>query len=56
MSNARITRQVRSLRGAIKKALGGLTGNRRLRTEGRREQAKTDIGQAANKVRGAFNR
>jgi uncharacterized protein YjbJ (UPF0337 family) len=56
MSNAKITRQVRSLRGAVKKALGGLTGNRRLHAEGRREQAKADVGQAAAKVKDAFTR
>lgn len=56
MSSTTITRQLRSLRGAVKKALGGLIGNRRLQAEGRREQAKADVDQAAAKVKDAFTR
>lgn len=56
MSNTKITRQIRSLLGAVKKAVGGLTGNRRLQSEGRREQAKADVGQAAANVKDALTR
>jgi uncharacterized protein YjbJ (UPF0337 family) len=40
--------------GGAKRALGRLTGNRRLEAEGRSDQAKGDLKQAGTKIKDAF--
>jgi uncharacterized protein YjbJ (UPF0337 family) len=42
------------MKGKVKKTTGRATGNRRLRTKGRAEQATGDAKQAADKVKNAF--
>lgn len=46
--------KVQELRGRIKRGTGDLTGNRRLQTEGRADQAGGDLKQAGEKVKDAF--
>jgi uncharacterized protein YjbJ (UPF0337 family) len=43
-----------ALKGAAKKTIGRLTGNRRLRAEGRGDQVKGDTKQAGAKMKDAF--
>jgi uncharacterized protein YjbJ (UPF0337 family) len=43
-----------AFKGRVKKALGRLTGNRRLRTEGRGDQMKGNAKQAGAKIKDAF--
>ena len=43
-----------AIKGATKKYVGRATGNTRLRTEGRAEQAKANAKQAGAKVKDAF--
>jgi uncharacterized protein YjbJ (UPF0337 family) len=43
-----------AVKGRAKKTLGRLSGNRRLRAEGRGDQAKGDLKQAGAKVKDAF--
>lgn len=42
--------------GKVKKAVGAVTGNESLRAEGRAEQTKGDLKQAAEKVKDAFKK
>jgi uncharacterized protein YjbJ (UPF0337 family) len=42
------------VKGRAKKTVGRLTGNRRLRAEGRRDQLKGNAKQAGAKVKDAF--
>jgi uncharacterized protein YjbJ (UPF0337 family) len=42
-----------TLKGSVKKMVGRLTGSRRLRAEGRVDQAKGDIKQAGAKIKDA---
>jgi len=43
-----------AIRGRLKKTLGRITGNRRLRAEGRGDQIKGNAKQAGAKVKDAF--
>jgi uncharacterized protein YjbJ (UPF0337 family) len=52
----RIRHKAQTARGAAKKGAGRVTGNRRLRTRGRREKAAGNAKQAVDKVRDAFRR
>ncbi|CAM4124468.1 CsbD family protein [Nocardia ninae] len=52
----RIAHQVQAARGNVKKYLGRAAGNRRLESEGRREQAGGNMKRAADKLRAAFKR
>ncbi|MFI6173136.1 CsbD family protein [Nocardia sp. NPDC051052] len=52
----RIAHQVQAARGNAKKYLGRAVGNRRLESEGRREQASGNMKRAADKLRDAFKR
>jgi uncharacterized protein YjbJ (UPF0337 family) len=57
MSLARtIEHTAEAVKGGLKKAVGRLTGNRRLQAEGRGDQAKGDLKQAGAKVKDAFKR
>lgn len=50
----RIRHKTQTMKGKVKKTTGRATGNRRLRTKGRAEQATGDAKQAADKVKNAF--
>lgn len=50
----RIRYKIQTAMGRGKKSTGLLTGNRRLRTEGRADQAAGNVKQAANRVKAAF--
>jgi uncharacterized protein YjbJ (UPF0337 family) len=45
-----------AVKGAAMKIVGRLTGNRRVRARGRRDQAKGNFKQYATKIKGAFRR
>jgi uncharacterized protein YjbJ (UPF0337 family) len=48
--------KAQEVRGKVKKHVGRATNNRELEAEGRADQAKADIKQAAEKVKDAFRR
>jgi uncharacterized protein YjbJ (UPF0337 family) len=50
----KIAHKAEAAKGAAKKLVGRGTGNTRLRTEGRIDQAKGDIKQAGAKMKDAF--
>ena len=50
----KIRHKAQATKGKAKKGTGGVTGNRRLKAEGRTGQAKGNVKQAADKVRDAF--
>lgn len=50
----KIAHKAEAVKGGAKKTLGRLTGNPRLRTEGRGEQAKGNTKQAGAKIKDAF--
>jgi uncharacterized protein YjbJ (UPF0337 family) len=52
----KIAHKAEAVKGSAKKAAGRLTGNRRLRAEGRRDQFKGNAKQAGAKVKDAFRR
>ncbi|MFG1792892.1 CsbD family protein [Nocardia sp. NPDC049149] len=52
----RIAHQVQAARGNVKKVLGRAAGNRRMESEGRREQARGNLKRATDKLRDAFKR
>ena len=55
MSIARkIAHKAEAVKGAVKKTAGRATGNRRLRAEGRRDQAKGNLKQAGAKAKDAL--
>lgn len=57
MSTAKkIAHRAEAVKGAAMKLAGRLTGNRRLRARGRRDQAKGNIKQYGAKIKGAFRR
>ena len=41
-------------KGRVKEAVGALTGDRRLKNEGRRDQTKSSVKNAVDKVTGIF--
>lgn len=47
----RIRHRVETVKGSAKRVTGRITGNRRLEGEGRTEEAKGNMKQAADKVR-----
>ena len=49
----KIAHKAEAVKGSAKKTIGRLTGNRRLRAEGRTDQAKGNIKQAGAKVKDA---
>ena len=50
----RIRHKLQTAKGRTKKDAGRATGNSRLRTEGRTDQATGNVKQAADKVKAAF--
>ena len=52
----KIAHRAEAVKGAAMKIVGRLTGNRRLRTRGRRDNAKVTIKQYATKIKDAFGR
>jgi uncharacterized protein YjbJ (UPF0337 family) len=50
----KIAHKAEAIKGATKKYVGRATGNTRLRTEGRADQAKANAKQAGAKVKDAF--
>ncbi len=55
MSIARtIAHKAEAVKGSAKKTIGRITGNRRLRAEGRGDQVKGDTKQAGAKIKDAF--
>jgi len=50
----KIAHKAEAVKGAAKKTIGRITGNRRLRAEGRRDQAKGNMKQAGAKIKDAF--
>lgn len=50
----KIRHKFQTVKGRTKKRAGRVTGNRRLRTRGRTDQAAGDVKQAADKVKDAF--
>lgn len=52
----KIRNAAQSAGGKVKKAVGAVTGNESLRAEGRAEQTKGDLKQAAEKVKDAFKK
>jgi uncharacterized protein YjbJ (UPF0337 family) len=51
-----IAHQTQATRGAVKKLVGRATGNPRLRTEGRLDQAKGNAKQSGAKLKDVFKR
>jgi uncharacterized protein YjbJ (UPF0337 family) len=52
----KIAHRAEAVKGAAMKIAGRLTGNRRLRARGRRDQARGNIKQYGTKIKGAFRR
>ena len=50
----KIRHKTQTARGKAKKVVGRLTGNRRLKAQGRAGQARGNLMQAADKVKDAF--
>lgn len=50
----KIAHQVEAVKGSAKKAVGRVTGSRRLQAEGRGDQVKGNIKQAGAKIKDAF--
>jgi uncharacterized protein YjbJ (UPF0337 family) len=50
----KISHKAEAVKGGAKKHVGRVTGNRRLRAEGRSDQAKGNIKQSGAKVKDAF--
>jgi uncharacterized protein YjbJ (UPF0337 family) len=52
----KITHKAESVKGGAKKSAGRATGSRRLRAEGRGDQARGNAKQAGAKIKDAFRR
>lgn len=50
----KIAHKAEAVKGHAKRTLGRITGSRRLRAEGRADQAKGDLKQAGAKTKDAF--
>jgi uncharacterized protein YjbJ (UPF0337 family) len=50
----KIAHRAEAVKGSAMKTVGRLTGNRRLRARGRRDQAKGNVKQAGEKAKDAF--
>jgi uncharacterized protein YjbJ (UPF0337 family) len=53
-SRGRARNKAQELKGQIKEAAGRATGNRRLKAQGRADQTKANLKQAAEKIKDAF--
>jgi len=51
-----IAHKAEAVKGSVKRMAGRITGSRRLRAEGRADQAKGDIKQAGAKIKDASGR
>lgn len=54
--STKIAHKAEAVKGGVKRMAGRITGSRRLRAEGRADQAKGDIKQAGAKIKDAFRR
>jgi uncharacterized protein YjbJ (UPF0337 family) len=54
--SAKIAHKAEVVKGSVKRMVGRITGSRRLRAEGRADQAKGDIEQAGAKIKDASGR
>jgi uncharacterized protein YjbJ (UPF0337 family) len=54
--SAKIAHKAETVKGSVKRMVGRITGSRRLRAEGRADQAKGDIEQAGAKIKDASGR
>jgi uncharacterized protein YjbJ (UPF0337 family) len=52
----KIAHKAEAVKGGAKRMVGRITGSRRLRAEGRADQAKGDVKQAGAKIKDAFGR
>ena len=52
----KISHSAEAIKGSVKELIGRVTGSRRLRTEGRADQAKGNLKQAGAKVKDAVKR
>lgn len=52
----KIAHKAEGVKGRARMTVGRVTGSRRLRARGRRDQAKSNIKQAGAKIRNAFRR
>lgn len=52
----KVARKAEALRGNAKKIVGRVAGNRRLRAEGREDEAKAQIKEATARTKGVFRR
>lgn len=50
----KVGNKVQALRGRIKRNTGEVTGDRRLQDEGRNDEVKSNLKQAAEKIKDAF--
>jgi uncharacterized protein YjbJ (UPF0337 family) len=50
----KVAHKAEAAKGGVKKTAGRLTGSRRLRAEGRGDQAKGNLKQAGAKIKDAF--
>jgi len=51
-----VAHKAQAAKGTVKKFLGRATGNTRLQAEGRLDQARGNIGQAADRLKTTFKR
>ncbi len=57
MSNDdKVEHKAEGLRGKAKEAVGGATGDEALENQGKKDQTKSDLKQAGDKVKDAFKR
>jgi uncharacterized protein YjbJ (UPF0337 family) len=54
--STKIAHMAEAVKGGVKRMAGRITGSRRLRAEGRADQAKGDIKQAGAKIKDASGR
>ena len=54
--STKIAHRAEAVKGSAKRMAGRLTGSRRLRAEGRADQAKGDVKQAGAKIKDASGR
>ena len=52
----KISHRAEAIKGSAMKTVGRLTGNRRLRNRGRRDQAKGNVKQYGTKIKDALRR
>jgi uncharacterized protein YjbJ (UPF0337 family) len=55
-TSKKIAHKAEAVKGSVKRMVGRLTGSRRLRAEGRADQAKGNIKQAGAKLKDASGR